>query len=67
MKKLRNPVIWIVISLLLIFAGSFTASQFNSSSGDVDVSRIYFDTPRGELSGLLYKQTGRIKMQDLPL
>ncbi|MFC0302603.1 alpha/beta fold hydrolase [Virgibacillus soli] len=58
MKKLRNPVIWIVISLLLIFAGSFTASQFNSSSGDVDVSRIYFDTPRGELSGLLYKPDG---------
>ncbi len=29
--------------------------------GDVDVSRIYFDTPRGELSGLLYKPDGADK------
>ncbi|TFD97122.1 alpha/beta fold hydrolase [Jeotgalibacillus salarius] len=56
MKK--KPVVLLIISLLLILVGSFVASQFNSSSGDVDVSRIYFDTPRGELSGLLYKPDG---------
>lgn len=58
MKRLKNPVVLLVISLLIILVGSFTASQFNNSSGDVDVSRIYFDTPRGELSGLLYKPDG---------
>lgn len=58
MKKAKNPIILLVISLALIFIGSFTASQFNSSQGDVDVSRIYFETPRGELSGLLYKPDG---------
>lgn len=58
MKKIKNPVVWLIISLVLIFAGSFSAYQFNSSSGDVEVSRIYFDTPRGELSGLLYKPEG---------
>lgn len=56
MKK--KPFILLVISLLLILVGSFVASQFNSANGDVDVSRIYFDTPRGELSGLLYKPDG---------
>lgn len=61
MKRLKNPVVLLVISLLLIFIGSFSAYQFNSSSGDVDVSRIYFDTPRGELSGLLYKPDGADK------
>ncbi|MHA6258575.1 alpha/beta fold hydrolase [Sporosarcina sp. CAU 1771] len=55
MNKLKKPVVWLIISLLLILIGSVTASQFNSSGGEVDVSRIYFDTPRGELSGLLYK------------
>ncbi|WHT49563.1 alpha/beta fold hydrolase [Sporosarcina thermotolerans] len=55
MKSLKKPVVWAVISLVLILIGSITASQFNSSAGDVDVSRIYFETPRGELSGLLYK------------
>ncbi|WP_339254283.1 alpha/beta fold hydrolase [Sporosarcina sp. FSL W8-0480] len=55
MKNLKKPFVWAVISLLLILVGSIAASQFNSSAGDVDVSRIYFETPRGELSGLLYK------------
>lgn len=58
MQRLKNPVVLAVIALLLIFVGSFSAYQFNSSSGEVDVSRVYFDTPRGELSGLLYKPDG---------
>src|SRR5690625_3460370 len=58
MSNSRRSVILLVVSLLLVFVGSFIASQFNSSNGDVDVSRIYFETPRGELSGLLYKPEG---------
>jgi len=65
MKKLKNPIVLLVISLLLILIGSFSAYQFNSSSGDVDVSRIYFETPRGELSGLLYKPDG-VEQQPKP-
>ncbi|WP_456276630.1 alpha/beta hydrolase family protein [Bacillus sp. AK128] len=56
MKK--KPLILLVISLVLVLVGSLVASNFNSSSGDVDVSRIYFETPSGELSGLLYKPDG---------
>ncbi len=58
MKQIKNPLSWLIISLVLIIIGSFSAYQFNSSTGDVDVSRIYFETPRGELSGLLYKPDG---------
>lgn len=58
MRNLKRPLILLVIALLLIFIGSAVAAQFNSSSGDVDVSRIYFETERGELSGLLYKPEG---------
>jgi hypothetical protein len=54
----KKPLLLLVISLLIIFIGSFAASLFNSSGGDVDVTRIYFETPRGELSGLLYKPNG---------
>ncbi|RPF55276.1 alpha/beta fold hydrolase [Aquisalibacillus elongatus] len=55
MAKLRNPVVLLVISLLIVLVGSVIAYQFNSSSGETDVSRVYFETERGELSGLLYK------------
>jgi hypothetical protein len=55
MKRFKNPVVWLAISLVLILVGSAFAGAFNSSFGKVDVSRVYFDTPRGELSGLLYK------------
>ncbi|WP_279401566.1 alpha/beta fold hydrolase [Piscibacillus salipiscarius] len=58
MSKFKKPSILLVISLLIVFIGSFIAYLFNSSNGDVDVSRIYFETERGELSGLLYKPDG---------
>lgn len=61
MRKFKHPVVWVIISLLLISIGSIAAYQFNSSNGKVDVSRIYFDTPRGELSGLLYMPEGANK------
>lgn len=58
MSYLKKPISLLVISLLIVVIGSFIAYQFNSSNGDVDVSRIYFETERGELSGLLYKPDG---------
>ncbi|WJY26396.1 alpha/beta fold hydrolase [Sporosarcina trichiuri] len=58
MNRGKKPVIWLIVSVVLILIGSVAASRFNNSGGDVDVSRIYFDTPRGELSGLLYKPDG---------
>ncbi|WP_273835304.1 alpha/beta fold hydrolase [Guptibacillus sedimenti] len=54
----KKTIIWLVVALSFILIGSYAAFLFNSSSGEVDVSRIYFDTPRGELSGLLYKPDG---------
>lgn len=58
MKNVKRPLILLIVALLLIGIGSAVAASFNSAGGDVDVSRIYFDTERGELSGLLYKPEG---------
>ncbi|PYZ92797.1 hypothetical protein CR194_14180 [Salipaludibacillus keqinensis] len=58
MIKQNKTVILLVVSLFLIFVGSFIAYQSNSSGGDVDVSRVDFETERGTLSGLLYKPDG---------
>lgn len=58
MGKSKKTVVLLLVSLVLILVGSVGASRFNNSNGKVDVSRIYFDTPRGELSGLLYKPDG---------
>ncbi|ANU21488.1 hypothetical protein BBI15_15525 [Planococcus plakortidis] len=58
MKKFKKSLVFLIVALLLVFIGSAVAAQFNSSSGEVGVSRIYFETERGELSGLLYKPDG---------
>lgn len=58
MRNHKKSFILLGIALALIFIGSFVASMFNNAGGDVDVSRIYFETERGELSGLLYKPDG---------
>lgn len=58
MKNSKRSLILLVVALVLIGIGSAVASQFNSANGDVDVSRIYFETGQGELSGLLYKPDG---------
>ena len=47
-----------MISLAIIVLFSFLASMFNSGMFSVRVSRIYFDTEHGELSGLLYMPKG---------
>ena len=56
MKK--RTLVLLITSLALIFIGSLIASISNNSGGDVDVSRISFETDSGELSGLLYLPDG---------
>ena len=56
MKK--RALIAICIGLCLILVGSILAGIFNSGAGAAKVSRIRFDTPNGELSGLLYMPKG---------
>ncbi|MTD31157.1 hypothetical protein GIW82_08795 [Planomicrobium sp. YIM 101495] len=58
MRKMKKSFVLLVISLALILVGSIAASHFNQAGGNADVSRIYFETERGELSGLLYKPDG---------
>ena len=53
--KLKKNVISLLISLIVIFASSAFAWAFNTSFNNVSVSRIYFETDKGTLSGLLYK------------
>ena len=47
-----------ILSAVLILAGSLCAQLFNTSFYSTKVSRISFDTPTGELSGLLYLPKG---------
>ena len=56
--KLKKSVLFLVIALVVVFAFSWLAQGFNSSFGQVKVSRIYFDTDKGRLSGLLYLPKG---------
>lgn len=60
MKALsKNKVIIVlIIGLALILLGSIAAQAFHTSFYSVKVSRIYFDTERGTLSGLLYMPKG---------
>ena len=55
MKKSKNKaLVVLVIALVVVLLASFAAQAFNTSSYSVSVSRIYFDTEHGTLSGLLY-------------
>jgi hypothetical protein len=54
----KRTLVLLITSLALIFIGSLIASISNNSGGDVDVSRISFETDSGELSGLLYLPDG---------
>lgn len=58
MKHSKKSYLLLAVAVVLILIGSGIASYFNNASGEVDVNRIYFDTERGELSGLLYKPEG---------
>ncbi len=46
------------MSLILILVGSFFAGLINSSFYSVNVERVYFETDKGTLSGLLYLPDG---------
>lgn len=54
----KRTLVLLITSLALILIGSLIASISNNSGGDVDVSRISFETDSGELSGLLYLPDG---------
>lgn len=56
--KVRKPLIWLIIALVLLFGGSIVAGMFHTSSGAVAASRVSFDTPKGTLSGILYLPKG---------
>ena len=59
MKKSKNKaLVVLVIALVVVLLASFAAQAFNTSGYSVSVSRIYFDTEHGTLSGLLYMPKG---------
>ena len=59
MKKSKNKaLVVLVIAMVVVLLASFAAQAFNTSGYSVSVSRIYFDTEHGTLSGLLYMPKG---------
>lgn len=54
----NKTVIVLAIGLALMLLGSIIAQAFNTSFYSVKVTRVYFDTERGTLSGLLYMPKG---------
>lgn len=59
MKQKKNlTVIVLAVSIVLMLLGSVVAQAFNTSGYSVKVSRVYFETERGTLSGLLYLPKG---------
>ena len=65
MKK-KIPQLLLILSLVLVLAGSVLAQAFNTSMYTVDVSRVYFDTEKGTLSGLLYMPKGASESDPRP-
>ena len=57
MKK-KIPQLLLIVACVLFLLGSVLAQTFHTSMYTVDVDRIYFDTERGTLSGLLYMPKG---------
>ena len=62
----RNRVLLLILALVLIVGGSYGAHWVNTNKGRTDVERIYFDTDRGTLSGLLYLPEGVSAAQPRP-
>lgn len=52
--KKNRAVIFLAIGLVVMLLGSIVAQAFHTSGYSVNISRIYFDTDSGTLSGLLY-------------
>lgn len=57
LKKNKTAAV-LAIGLVLMLLGSILAQAFNTSFYSVKVSRVYFDTESGTLSGLLYMPKG---------
>ena len=57
LKKNKTAAV-LAIGLALMLLGSIAAQAFHTSFYSVKVSRIYFDTEAGTLSGLLYMPKG---------
>lgn len=57
LKKNKTAAV-LAIGLVLMLLGSIVAQAFHTSFYSVKVSRIYFDTESGTLSGLLYMPKG---------
>jgi len=56
----------VILSLILILVGSIFAHMFNTSFYATKVNRISFETPIGELSGLLYMPKGAGRQDPRP-
>lgn len=54
----NKSIIILAIGLAVMLLGSILAQAFNTSFYSVKVSRVYFDTESGTLSGLLYLPKG---------
>lgn len=65
-KKLKSSVLWLAIALVVVFGFSWLAHGVNTSFGKVAVERIYFDTEKGTLSGLLYLPEGGARTAPAP-
>lgn len=57
-RKKNKTAAVLAIGLALMLLGSIAAQAFHTSFYSVKVSRIYFDTESGTLSGLLYMPKG---------
>ncbi|MDE7220092.1 MAG: alpha/beta hydrolase [Oscillospiraceae bacterium] len=57
LKKNKTAAV-LAIGLVLMLLGSILAQAFHTSFYSVNVSRVYFDTESGTLSGLLYMPKG---------
>lgn len=57
-KKLTKPVNLLILCLAVILVASFAASTVQNSFFKVKVETISFETPNGELAGMLYTPRG---------
>ena len=57
-EKLKKPVNLLVLCLAVILVASFAASTVQNSFFKVKVETVSFETPNGELAGLLYTPRG---------
>ncbi|MDO5022001.1 MAG: alpha/beta hydrolase [Eubacteriales bacterium] len=64
--KTKKYVLLLALSLVLIFVGSYFANTYHTSFGETTTERIYFDTERGTLSGILYMPKNASETNPVP-